>query len=81
LCGFQSHGNGCPGGVAAARERSVPFISLERLGRGMGVTIELDDELAERIDSHLEDDETYEEFVEELLNIYESSRFVREGYS
>jgi hypothetical protein len=47
----------------------------------MGVTIELDDELAERIDSHLEDDETYEEFVEELLNIYESSRFVREGYS
>ena len=47
----------------------------------MSLTIELDDSVQERMDQHLEDDETYEEFVVELLNIYESSRFVREGYS
>jgi hypothetical protein len=47
----------------------------------MSVTIELDDELARRMEEHLEDDESYEEFVEELLNIYESTRFAREGYS
>lgn len=47
----------------------------------MSVTVELDDELAERMEDHLEEDESYEEFVEELMNIYESSRFVREGYS
>jgi hypothetical protein len=47
----------------------------------MPVTIELDDELAERMEGHLEEDESYEEFIEELMNIYEGSRFVREGYS
>lgn len=47
----------------------------------MGQTIELRDELIERLDDHLEEDETYEELIEELLNIYESNRFVREGYS
>lgn len=47
----------------------------------MSVTVELDDELAERLEGHLEEDESYEELIEELLNIYENSRFVREGYS
>jgi hypothetical protein len=47
----------------------------------MPVAIELDDELAERMEGHLEEDESYEEFIEELMNIYEGSRFVREGYS
>jgi ferritin-like metal-binding protein YciE len=47
----------------------------------MPTTVELDDELAERIEDHLEEDESHEEFIEELMNIYESSRFVREGYS
>lgn len=47
----------------------------------MSVTIELDDELAERLETHLEDEQTYEEFIEELLNIYENTRFVQEGYS
>jgi hypothetical protein len=37
----------------------------------MSRTIELDDDLAERLEEHLEDDETVEEFIEELLNIYE----------
>lgn len=43
-------------------------------------TLELDDELMERIESHLEDDETAEEFVAELLTIYEQEgRFLQEG--
>ena len=47
----------------------------------MPTRIELSDELVERLDVHLENDETYEELIEELLNIYESTRFVQEGYS
>ena len=47
----------------------------------MGLEIELDDELAERLSGHLEEDQTYEELIEELLNIYESSRFIQEGFS
>ncbi|WP_254526099.1 DUF7557 family protein [Natrinema caseinilyticum] len=43
-------------------------------------TIELDDDLAERIDGHLEEDETVEEFIEELVSIYEQEgRFLQEG--
>lgn len=43
-------------------------------------TIELDDELAERIEGHLEEDETMEEFIEELVNIYEQeARFSDPG--
>lgn len=43
--------------------------------------LEISDELKERLDTHLEEGETYEELITELLNIYESSRFIREGYS
>lgn len=43
-------------------------------------TIEMSDELAERLESHLEEDETIAEFVEELVAIYEQEgRFLREG--
>ncbi len=46
----------------------------------MGQTIELSDELIERIEGHLEDDETIAEFVEELVSIYEQEgRFLQEG--
>lgn len=42
-------------------------------------TIEIDDELAERIERHLEDDETIPEFVEEPVSIYEQEgRFLQE---
>lgn len=45
-------------------------------------TIEIGDDLKHRIDEHLEDDETYEEFLTELLNIYETEgSFLQEGYS
>ncbi|MFA9417454.1 hypothetical protein [Natrinema sp. HArc-T2] len=43
-------------------------------------TIELDDDLVERMNGHLEDDETLEEFIEELVSIYEQEgRFLQEG--
>lgn len=43
-------------------------------------TIELDDDLAERIDGHLEDGETIEEYIAELVAIYEQEgRFLQEG--
>lgn len=46
----------------------------------MARTIELDDDLAERMESHLEEDETLEEFIEELVSIYEQEgRFLQEG--
>jgi hypothetical protein len=45
-------------------------------------TLEITDDLKDRIDSHLEDDETPEEFIEELVSMYESEgRFLQEGYS
>lgn len=45
-------------------------------------TIELSDELHDRIEQHLEDDETPEEFIAELLSMYETEgTFMREGYS
>jgi len=43
-------------------------------------TIELDDDLVERMNGYLEDDETLEEFIEELVAIYEQEgRFLQEG--
>jgi len=46
----------------------------------MAHTIELEDELVERIETHLENDETIEEFLEELLTIYEQEgRFTDQG--
>lgn len=37
----------------------------------MAETIELSDELVERLETHCEEDETIEEFIAELVNIYE----------
>lgn len=43
-------------------------------------TVEIGDDLAERIEGHLEDDETIEEFLRELVSIYEQEgRFLQEG--
>lgn len=48
----------------------------------MTATIEIRDELKERLEAHTEDDETVEELIEELLNVYETEgAFLREGYS
>jgi hypothetical protein len=44
--------------------------------------IELDAETIERIDGHLEEGETRQEFLDELIDIYESEgAFLQEGYS
>ncbi|WP_277555895.1 DUF7557 family protein [Halobaculum limi] len=46
----------------------------------MTTTIELSDDLVERIDGHLEEDETREEFIQELVAIFEQEgRFLQEG--
>lgn len=46
----------------------------------MGTTIELSDDLVERIEGHCEEDETIEEFLQELISIYEQEgRFLHEG--
>jgi predicted transcriptional regulator len=45
-------------------------------------TLEISDELKERLDKHLEEDETCEEFIEELVSMYETEgAFLQEGYS
>mgnify|MGYP000424575721 CR=1 FL=1 len=45
-------------------------------------TLEISDELRERLDKHLEADESYEEFIEELVSMYETEgTFLQEGYS
>lgn len=48
----------------------------------MSQTLEIDDDLMERIESHLEEGETPEEFIGELLSMYETEgAFLQEGYS
>ena len=48
----------------------------------MPYTLEISDELKDRLDSHLAEDESYEEFIAELVSMYETEgAFLREGYS
>ncbi|MFB6124969.1 MAG: hypothetical protein ABEJ59_03330 [Halanaeroarchaeum sp.] len=48
----------------------------------MSETIELDADLYDRLEGHCEEGETVEEFIEELVGMYESEgRFLQEGYS
>ncbi|MHB9285908.1 hypothetical protein ACKVMT_02575 [Halobacteriales archaeon Cl-PHB] len=48
----------------------------------MPETLELSGDLMDRIETHLEEDETPAEFIEELLNMYETEgTFLQEGYS
>ncbi|MFC6873315.1 DUF7557 family protein [Halobellus marinus] len=48
----------------------------------MTYTLEISDELKERLDGHLEEDESHEEFIEELVSMYETEgTFLTEGYS
>ncbi|MEF8840482.1 MAG: hypothetical protein V5A62_02495 [Haloarculaceae archaeon] len=45
-------------------------------------TLEISDELMERLDRHAEEDQTYEELIEELVSMYETEgAFLQEGYS
>lgn len=48
----------------------------------MSRTVELDDELAERLESHTGEDQSVAELVAELVTMYETDgAFLREGYS
>lgn len=48
----------------------------------MTYTLEISDDLKARLDEHLEEDESYEEFIAELLSMYETEgTFLQEGYS
>lgn len=48
----------------------------------MTYTLEISEDLRRRLDDHLEEDETYEEFIEELVSVYETEgAFLQEGYS
>lgn len=48
----------------------------------MTQTIEIDDDLMGRLESLAEEEETVEELIEELVNMYETEgAFLREGYS
>ena len=48
----------------------------------MTYTLEISDELKERLDDHTEAGESYEEFLSELVSIYETEgAFLQEGYS
>ncbi|MGM0398117.1 MAG: DUF7557 family protein [Halobacteriota archaeon] len=45
-------------------------------------SIEIDPDLYERLESHTDEGETVEQFIEELVSMYESEgRFLQEGYS
>lgn len=45
-------------------------------------TLEIDDDLMDRIDSHRDEGQSREEFVEELVAMYETEgTFLQEGYS
>lgn len=45
-------------------------------------TIEISDDLRERIEDHCEAGESVEEFLEELVSVYETEgAFLQEGYS
>lgn len=47
----------------------------------MTTTIEISDDLRNRLESHLEEGEEIEEFIEELVSIYETEgTFLQEGY-
>jgi predicted CopG family antitoxin len=48
----------------------------------MTQTIEIRDDLKERLDEHMEEGESYDEFIGELVAMYETDgAFLREGYS
>ncbi len=48
----------------------------------MTYTLEISDELKSRLDDHLEEDESHEAFIEELVSMYETEgAFLQEGYS
>ncbi|WP_254525110.1 DUF7557 family protein [Natrinema caseinilyticum] len=45
-------------------------------------TLEISDDLMERLDAHCEEGQSHEELIEELVSMYETEgAFLQEGYS
>jgi hypothetical protein len=45
-------------------------------------TLEISDELRDRLERHTEEDQTLEELIDELVSMYETEgAFLQEGYS
>jgi hypothetical protein len=61
------------------------FMLCPRIARNspiMTYTLEISDELKDRLDDHLEEGESHEEFIAELVSMYETEgAFLQEGYS
>ncbi len=69
---------------SSASDGTTPYIAgvyqLQRSNREVMPEIELSADLLERIDGHLEEGESREEFIDELLDIYETEgTFGQEG--
>lgn len=65
---------------------SLEVETVPRSGPGpphtMTHTLEIDDDLWQRIQDHCEPEETPAEFLEELVSVYETEgAFLQEGYS
>ena len=57
-------------------------MAAARRAATMTHTIEIDDDLLSRLEAHLEEDQTVEELIEELVSLYETEgAFLQEGYS
>lgn len=69
-------------GICGSGDSRTKEASLSTASRTMTYTLEISDELRERLDVHLEEGETYEEFITELVSMYETDgTFLQEGYS
>ena len=57
-------------------------MTVGRQHYGRMAEIHISDDLRDRLESHAEEDESIEELIEELVNIYETEgAFMQEGYS
>lgn len=72
---YQSCPTRCVSGGGAQQKDYTRLVLTQSMPK-----IELDADMIERIDSHLEEGETRQEFLEEILSIYESEgAFIQES--
>jgi hypothetical protein len=70
--------------VLVGRRRGVggSYLTVGRQHDARMAEIHVSDELKERLEGHAEEDESIQELIEELVNIYETEgAFMQEGYS
>lgn len=60
----------------------TPSYSVRTVEITMTHTLEISDELKDRLDDHREEGESYEAFIAELVSMYETEgAFLQEGYT